>query len=321
MWLYSATVDNKLTQSKHGDVDVVVLHSGNARASVVPQWGANCVDWRAGRPYLEDLSLDDIAKKPTSFGIPLLIPFPNRLRNSAFEFAGTRWDVTPNRHGFVRDKAWKLADSGAGDDGAWVTCAIDARDFGDAITGQYPAPFLVRVTYRLSGSELSMHTEVENVGDAAMPLGFGPHPYFHKPTTGTLMVPANQRWELSDSLPTGERVAVDGGYDLRQPRPVGELELDDILTDLIPDDDGRVRCVLRDDDHGVVTTIEFDPAQFPHVVVYTPPAPRAAICIEPYTCPTDAFNLDARGVSANTLELAAGQTQAFDITMRAERAA
>lgn len=318
MWLYSATVSNNVTTSTESGVQVVTLRSGDARASVVPAWGGNCVDWRGGRPYLEDLPLSDIAAKPTSFGIPILIPFPNRLRNSAFDFGGERFEVTPNRHGFVRDKAWKLVDSGAGDDGAWVTCEIDARDHAEAILSQFPFPFRIRATYRLDGASLAMHTAVDNLGERPMPLGFGTHPYFHKPSRGTLEVPANQRWELSDSLPTGDRVEVSGAYDLREPRNLDELSLDDIYTDLIPDEDGRVRCAISDDEHGIRTIIEIDPAQFPHIVVYTPGAPRAAICVEPYTCPTDAFNLDARGIAADTITVAPGETRDFDIWMRVE---
>ena len=52
---------------------------------------------------------------------------------------------------------------------------------------------------------------------------------------------------------------------------------------------------------------------FPHVVVYTPPAPRTAICVEPNTCPTDAFNLASRGIDANVLVLKAGESARFDV--------
>jgi aldose 1-epimerase len=59
--------------------------------------------------------------------------------------------------------------------------------------------------------------------------------------------------------------------------------------------------------------VEFPRRQFPHVVVYTPPAPRPALCIEPNSCPTDAFNLHARGVSADVIELAPGRKADFAI--------
>ena len=45
---------------------------------------------------------------------------------------------------------------------------------------------------------------------------------------------------------------------------------------------------------GIRTTIRFSKDEFPEVVVYTAPKPREAICVEPYTCPTDALNLANR---------------------------
>ena len=106
---------------------------------------------------------------------------------------------------------------------------------------------------------------------------------------------------------------MEGLYDLRQPCDVTSLELDDIYTDLVADADGLVRCTLSDQQRGIETTVAFEAAQFPHVVVYTPPAPRQALCIEPYTCPTDGFNLQQRGVESNLIILQPGETRRFNV--------
>jgi aldose 1-epimerase len=111
------------TRSAHAGVDLFVLRDGEARATVVPARGAGCIDWRDrdGLPVLEDVAFEDVAAKPTSFGIPLLLPFPNRLRDAASTFRGERFDVPPGRHGVVRDKPWRAIDSGATPErGAWV---------------------------------------------------------------------------------------------------------------------------------------------------------------------------------------------------------
>jgi aldose 1-epimerase len=42
------------------------------------------------------------------------------------------------------------------------------------------------------------------------------------------------------------------------------------------------------------------------MVVYTP-AHRQAFCVEPYTCATDAVNLQARGIDAGWLVLPPGE--------------
>ena len=165
-----------------------------------------------------------------------------------------------------------------------------------------------------------METVVHNTGVHDMPMGFGIHPYFRCPVPGTLCVPARQRWALEDSLPTGKLLAVDGPYDLRQPRDVTSLVLDDIYTDLVVDTDGLVRCTLQDQQRRIQTTVAFDAAQFPHVVVFTPPAPRQAICIEPYTCPTDGLNLQERGIDSNLVVLQPGGTRHFLVSITTHRA-
>ena len=109
------------------------------------------------------------------------------------------------------------------------------------------------------------------------------------------------RWELDEKLPTGRIVPVEGAFDLRSGADLADLELDDILTSLDADDGGRVRCAVEDLEAGTRTVVEFEREPFPNVVVYTAPAPRSAICVEPMTVPTDAFNLQARGVDANVL--------------------
>ena len=112
---------------------------------------------------------------------------------------------------------------------------------------------------------------------------------------------------------------MDEPYDLRQPQDVTSLLLDDIYTDLVPDADGLVRCTLYDQQRGVETTVAFAAAQFPHVVVYTPPAPRQALCIEPYTCPTDGFNLQQRGVESNLIVLQPGEARDFNVLITTRR--
>src|SRR5438105_4404622 len=60
----------------------------------------------------------------------------------------------------------------------------------------------------------------------------GYHPYLATTPDCRIQTPARARWELADSLPTGRRLPLDGGYDLREVRPVAGLTLDDVYTDL-----------------------------------------------------------------------------------------
>ena len=295
--------------------DVIVLQDGeHATAEIAPALGNNCFAFRTRFDVLEPVPMSDFVKKPTSYGIPLLFPFPNRLRDGAFTFQGRSYRVDPPRHGFVRDKAWKVIETGASQtEGAWLCSEIMAEDYPPQILRQFPFPFTLQATYRLKDGALSLRVVAINTGDRDLPAGFGIHPYFRRPERGTIEVPAARRWELVDSLPTGTLLEVDGSFDLRTPRDIAGLSLDDIFTDAAADGSGLVRCYLNDDVNAVRTTVEFSAKEFPHIVVYTPPAPRPAICIEPNTCPTDAFNLQERGIEADVIVLKPGHRAEFGV--------
>lgn len=312
-----------VTTETRGEVAIFTLRDAErASAAIAPAWGNSCFALQANEPVLEPVPFEELRQRPTSYGIPILFPFPNRLRDGAFVFRGQRYVVNPNRHGFVRDKPWRVLHTGAAaDTGAWITSRFEAAQYATAILQQFPFPFDLDVTYRLHEGTLHMETVAHNTGAHAMPMGFGIHPYFRCPEQGTLCVPAGQRWELEDSLPTGQLVEVEGPYDLRQPRDVTSLALDDIYTDLVADTDGLVRCTLTDQQRRIQTTVAFDATQFPHVVIYTPPAPRQALCIEPYTCPTDGFNLQQRGIESNLIVLQPGETRRFDVLVSTRRLA
>jgi len=290
-----------------------------ARAEIAPALGNNCFAFRTREHVLEPVPFSDFRQRPTSYGIPILFPFPNRIRDGSFSFQGERYTVNPPRHGFVRDKAWRVLDHGASVEvGAWLTSGFDAAAYPEEILRRFPFPFRLEVTYRLKDARLEIETSAENTGARDMPAGYGIHPYFRRPSKGTLTVPARQRLELADSLPTGQLLDATGAYDLRRPADLNTLNLDDIYTSVEADAAGRARCVLDDQENKLKTIVEFPREQFPYVVVYTPPAPRQAICVEPNTCPTDAFNLQARGIESNLLNIGAGKTVRFNVSIYTE---
>ena len=296
-------------------VEIFVLQEGeHARAEIAPALGNNCFAFQTALPVLEPVSFAEFCKKPTSYGIPLLFPFPNRLRDGAFTFQGKSYQINPPRHGFVRDKAWKVLETGASaSEGAWIRAELNAADYAKEILEQFPFPFTLQLTWRVKDGGLELHAVAENTGEREMPTGFGIHPYFRRPERGTVQVPAAKRWELSDSLPTGKILDLDEQFDLRQPRDIAGLLLDDIYTEPLGDASGLVQCYLNDEVNKVQTVVEFNQQQFPHIVVYTPPAPRPAICIEPNTCPTDAFNLQHQGIDGNVIVLKPGEKTEFNV--------
>jgi aldose 1-epimerase len=305
-------------RGRRDGVEVVTLEGPKgAVAHVAPALGNNCFELAIGESVLERVEWEAFLAKPTSYGIPILFPFPNRIRDRRFEFRGRSYAVEPQQHGFVRQRPWSLVAAAADDGGAWVTSAFDAADYPEEILASYPWPFRLEATHRLDASSLALELAVTSDADAPMPIGYGIHPYFRLPARGTLRVPATRRWVLDAQLPTGDLVDVAGGYDLSAGADVRALELDDIYTSLEPSS-GEVSCAIEDAETRTRTKVEFDAADFPNVVVYTPPAPREAICVEPMTCPTDAFNLEARGVDAHVVVLEPGERRTFRIRVAVE---
>jgi aldose 1-epimerase len=304
------------TDAREGVTIYTLVENGAAQAEIVPAWGDNCFSFRAPDEVMELVSFEQFRLKPTSYGVPILFPFPNRIRDGKFTFRGETFEVDPKIHGFVRDKAWTVENTGASDeDGAWLHASFEAASVGDRILKQFPFPFRLEVVHRLKNGVLRMETVVKNTGTRDMPFGFGIHPYFRKPTSGAIRVPANARWDLVENLPTGNRSPVEESVDLRAGAALDTLILDDVFTDLTPDADGLVRCVITDAVNQRETVIAFLPEIFPNAVVFTPPPGRESVCIEPQTCPTDAFNLHERGVASNMIVLPPGGSAAFWISI------
>ena len=68
-------------RERRESVDVVRLWGPEGvRAEIVAAWGGSVLALElGGRPVLEAAPFDEIARKPTSYGIPILFPVPNRI--------------------------------------------------------------------------------------------------------------------------------------------------------------------------------------------------------------------------------------------------
>jgi aldose 1-epimerase len=298
------------------DPTVYVLEDGaGGRVEVWPALGFNCYRWlvRRGGQSLELLYQDpDLFHngRPTRSGIPVLFPFPNRIRDGRFNWDGKEYQLPLNDpakknaiHGFACRNPWRVAASGADANGAWITgvfhCTQDAPDSRPL----WPADHEIRLTYRLGSGSLRLEAEVYNPDRLPLPFGLGYHPYFRIPFTAAgaaddclLTAPARSVWKLEESLPTGERLPVDASCDLNRPRRFGDLHLDTVLTDL-PTATGVLpeRAAVRGTPDTALRLHWGE--EFREMVLFTPPH-RQAFCIEPYTCTTDAINLQARGIDA-----------------------
>lgn len=315
---------------------VVVLEDGSGgRAEVWPDAGFNCYRWqilRAGRTF--DLIYADADfpgdGRPTRSGIPILFPFPNRIRGGHFTWDGKDYQLPLNDgpkhnaiHGFSPGRPWQVVGSGANATSAWVTGAFVSTGQPE-LDGLWPAEFQLWVTVRLGAGSLRLEAEVRSPDAKPLPFGLGYHPYFRvpfaegvAPESCAVKVPAFSLWELDANLPTGRKLPPDDARNLNFPRAFAELNLDDVFTDLPnvrPEGALQERGRLR---AGGATLRLLCSDDFRDMVVYTP-AHRQAVCIEPYTCATDAVNLQARGIDAGWQVLPPGGRWTGVVEMRVE---
>ena len=188
-----------------------------------------------------------------------------------------------------------------------------SRSRRDATGNQRAAAFefTLRLDYEI-GNGMRIRASVINDGPAAMPFGFGLHPYFNLPLdrrarrqVTRLLLPAQKRWLLSDDLiPEGSVTGVDGKYDLRGGEPIGDRSFDDAFCAVTQDADGLRRGRLIEPTMKIALEVSAD-SSFDNWVIYAPPD-RGVLAIEPYTCAPDAFNLASRGIDAGMIKIAPG---------------
>jgi len=172
------------------------------------------------------------------------------------------------------------------------------------------------VTYRLDATKLSVDVSIRNPDLAlTLPFGFGLHPYFTCPNAPgaavdemVLMTTASKIWETVEGMPTGQILAVPAELDFMKARPIGGLVLDTLFTELnLPTIAGKydVAKLRHATEPGELTLRVTN--DFRELLLFTPPH-RKAIAIEPYTCATDAANLEASGINAGWRNIAPGVT-------------
>ena len=246
----------------------------------------------------------------------VLIPWPNRIEDGAYEFDGQRHQLPLDElearnaiHGLVRWAGWRVAER------------EQRRVVLEHVLHPQPGyPFRLpsRSSTPLADDGLSVKTTATNLGPDACPYGCGFHPYLTlgTPNVDPIVLTAPARTVLtsdSRSLPTG-RVAVAGTeYDFNRPRAIGATRLDNCFTDL-EREAGIARVELRAPDGEAGLTLWLDDA-YGYVMLFTgdplPDVARRSVAVEPMTCPPNAFR---SGEALIRLEPGSSFTSTWGIT-------
>lgn len=263
--------------------------TSSAHRAVVTELGATLRTYQVGSAQVvRGFAVDQM---PRSGRGQQLLPWPNRIRDGKYSFAGAEQQLPltePARHnashGLVRWAVWEVGEHRS-----------------DTITQQvrvYPQPgwpgaIEAHLTHAVSADGLSVELEVRNIGSTPVPFGYGAHPYL---TVGEatvdevrLTVPADSFLEVDEQmLPVAVHPVTGSPYDLRAGAQVGDRRLDTAMTGLAKDRDGRWRVRLECADRWA--ELWAGPG-FEWTQVFTGgPARDVGLAVEPMTCGPDAFN-------------------------------
>lgn len=301
---------------------VTLNNSQGSSARISVEHGFNCFELLA---RVDDRTVDVIStlpgfeetgERPSGSGIPLLFPFPNRIREGRYSWEGkgyelprdtVGYDGTGNAiHGFVIDRPWRVTTQSENSVTGEFQLSQDAPDRREL----WPADFVLTVKYTLAGANLRADITIQNPDDVPLPWGFGTHPYFKLPFGETsradqclLVAPARAQWDLIECLPTGIQNSLPEELELADGVYFGESKLDDVFS---AEPAEVIECVMIDEPAGLQVA-QRSPGLFRELVIYTPPI-RDAVCFEPYTCVTDAINLEPQGVNTGWQVLPPGES-------------
>lgn len=309
----------------HGrSFQVLMDRETGASAWILSSFGANCLqlslspgEGRPAVPVIDDIGhVDKLAQTPSRYGIPILFPWASDLARGGFHFKGKDFqynkpgEETRRFHGFVHTAAWDLVDSGADENGAWVTCSVDSDRCGE-LARNFPSDSRLTITWHLGTQGMEMRMKVENIGDEAMPFGLGLHPYFQLPVTDeegtpadcTISAQVDRQWDLSairhvrppDATPINTFLSHHNDADFGRDRvPVSGLTLDHVFEARHDNMSGETSASFDNSSTGMRLTITASRG-FDTWVLYTPPN-RAAVSLEPWTMIPNGFNLMAAGL-------------------------
>ena len=267
------------------------LVHGEQRAVVNARGGA-LRSYQVGEAQLVDGWADQ--ELPPAFNGAVLAPWPNRIRDGRWSFAGAEHALPINEtdrhtalHGLVMWADWQLVSHRAA--AISLSCRVAAQP-------GYPFDLRLGVTWALTDQGLRCELSADNVGSRPAPFGIATHPFFgfeeHRVDELTLTVPAHRQLRTDDRLLPVELIEADERF--RTGRDLAGVQLDTAFTGLERDPDGHCWLQLRS---ASATLSVWADRGFGWWQIYTGdrfPAGgdrvRRSLAIEAMTCGPDAFN-------------------------------
>ncbi|MEA2449955.1 MAG: aldose 1-epimerase, partial [Thermoleophilaceae bacterium] len=231
--------------------------------------------------------LKPYAESGSTFGIPLLHPWANRL-DTDVDSPLVRRD--PNGlaiHGVVPSALdWRVAATGADEHVARLEAVLDYTS--DELLAVFPHPHELTMEVWLAAGTLTVQTTLRATHDAPVPVAFGYHPYLRMPGAARadwrVELPVRTHLLLDDRmLPTG--AAEPANEPLQR---LGERGFDDAYADL----DRPAVFVLEGGGRRIELSFT-DGYEFAQV--YAPPQDEF-VCFEPMTAPTNALKTRPEGL-------------------------
>lgn len=223
-------------------------------------------------------------KQGATYGVPILFPTPNRVRDGQFCFEGKRYPA--QMHGVVRREPFGYVQTGTEGDAVWIRGTLSVRK-GEPLYDKFPFEYDLTVRISLYPNRIEYRFEVDNKGDCDLPFGIALHPFFRNEMGDAKLQFFSDRVMNMDEncLPDGS-ISEYCGAGVTLPARVSELDLNHVF---MKPKSPCAKLWLS----GAEVEIETG-SSFTHLVVYTPQG-MPFFCVEPQTCSTDAHNLYDRG--------------------------
>lgn len=287
----------KIAREQKNGFEKVILVSDSVSVEIVPACGAmlHAFIGKSGNEtiniidsYSDKTEFDNYAESEGFKGLKLS-PFACRIQNSAYDFEGKQYTLTPQRqndsaiHGLLYNKKFEVIAESEKEDS--IRIVLLCKYAGD--NEGYPFAYACEVEYSLSSDgSLSIKTSIKNDGDSPMPIADGWHPYFSfqkKVDELELQFNSTSMLEFVNFFPTGKTIEVN---DFVKPALIGGREIDNSF--ILDFSSAQPMCILKDAVSGWQLEISPD-GSYPYLQIYIPPH-RNSIAIENLSAPPDAFN-------------------------------